>query len=620
MILARRSLRFRRSLPLVVSMFAGVILLPGSRGFAQTWREVQSPHFRVVTDGSDKDGRDVAKEFEQMRSVFADRFPKATLETGAPLTIVAVREQGLHALAPSLWKDRDRVAGEFFHGWEKQFAMVRLDSFGDLNQVVIFHEYTHSIFHANLHWLPTWLDEGMAEFYAYTRFQGDHVYIGAPSVRLGHLKNDSLISIPEMLAANGRTYAKDDRRNDIFYGESWAMVHYMNFGPDMDHGAKLNQFIALLESGKPQPEAFKEVFGDSKAFQEKLSIYLSKFALIAGLLPPMQGMDAKSFPAKVLTAAQVNYELGTFDVGVHDAGEGKKRLLAAESADSSLAGPHEELGFLAWRKGEDDEAKAEWQKAVAADSTSSYRSTFALLMSGMSVKKMNQKQLEDTLQALTALKEIAPRYAPVYAEIALVQWRLGHSNAAYQTALAAEKLEPWRAGYHLLTGHILLQGRQAKMAGSYARLVAARWPGSDHDEAVDLWNEVGPAERGDGPDLKLDTPADATLVRGTIVNTFCDKSGLNVVLQPAMENASPLKLVAAGPFESGFSDTLWFGEDHYTPCFHLAGLPAVVAYKTIEGGVQRLMEFQVRDNLPDLQSTTSVPKTAADTTSEPTHP
>jgi hypothetical protein len=31
------------------------------------WTEVKSPHFRVITDGSDRDARNVAAEFEQMR-------------------------------------------------------------------------------------------------------------------------------------------------------------------------------------------------------------------------------------------------------------------------------------------------------------------------------------------------------------------------------------------------------------------------------------------------------------------------------------------------------------------------------------------------------------------------
>ena len=50
--------------------------------------------------------------------------------------------------------------------------MVRLDTWGQGAHEVVYHEYTHSILHMNSHWLPVWLDEGVAEFYAYTRFEG----------------------------------------------------------------------------------------------------------------------------------------------------------------------------------------------------------------------------------------------------------------------------------------------------------------------------------------------------------------------------------------------------------------------------------------------------------------
>ncbi len=45
--------------------------------------------------------------------------------------------------------------------------------------MLVYHEYTHTILHLNSHWLPTWLDEGMAEFYSYTRFE-QHKTISAP--------------------------------------------------------------------------------------------------------------------------------------------------------------------------------------------------------------------------------------------------------------------------------------------------------------------------------------------------------------------------------------------------------------------------------------------------------
>ena len=273
---------------LLACIVACVGLLHPSPASAQTWREIQSPHFRVITDGSEKDGRDVAKEFEQMRSVFATLFKNPVLDTGAPLLIVAVHQPGLQALAPIFWKQRDKIAGQFFRGWERQFALVRLDSSSDLNQAVVFHEYTHSILHANLHWMPTWLDEGLAEFYAYTRFEGDKIYIGGPSVRFDHLKSQPLIPIPQMMTANSSTFFKDKDQDDLFYGEAWAMVHYISYGKHMGNGAKLTSFVRLMEQGTPQLEAFQQTFGDPEAFQQKLATYISTFTFAAGVMHEVQ--------------------------------------------------------------------------------------------------------------------------------------------------------------------------------------------------------------------------------------------------------------------------------------------------------------------------------------------
>ena len=50
----------------------------------------------------------------------------------------------------------------------------------------------------------------------------------------------------------------------------------------------------------------------------------------------------------------------------------------------------------------------------------------------------------------------------------------------------------------------------------------------------------------------------------------------------------------------GFSDTLWFGEDHFTPCYHTVGLRAVVQYKqaTDKAYAGDVVSFGFRDDLP----------------------
>jgi hypothetical protein len=74
-------------------------------GGEKPWTEVRSPNFRVLTNASANDGRRTAREFEQIRALFAQGFPKMRLDSGARLTIWAPQdEQSMKSLAPSVLK------------------------------------------------------------------------------------------------------------------------------------------------------------------------------------------------------------------------------------------------------------------------------------------------------------------------------------------------------------------------------------------------------------------------------------------------------------------------------------------------------------------------------------
>ena len=124
-----------------------VLLLGSTFASDKPWIEVDSPHFRVLSDGSDRDARRVAREFEQMRAVLADQFPSYRLESGAPLLVLAASDENTaKKLAPELWRSKGaKPAGYFQHGWEKQFAMVRLDAIAPDAYQVIYHEYVHMV-------------------------------------------------------------------------------------------------------------------------------------------------------------------------------------------------------------------------------------------------------------------------------------------------------------------------------------------------------------------------------------------------------------------------------------------------------------------------------------------
>jgi hypothetical protein len=183
----------------VLALLLVTLATPKVHAGEKPWTEVRSPNFRVLTNGSATDGRRLAREFEQMRAAFTLAFPKMRLETGAPLTIFAPRdESSMKAMAPAFWKGAGPMpAGIFQHGWERQYATVRIDQDVPGRNNVVYHEYVHSLLHANFRWLPTWLDEGLAEFYGNTRFEGSKIYIGAPSDRVQRLRGVALIKLDD---------------------------------------------------------------------------------------------------------------------------------------------------------------------------------------------------------------------------------------------------------------------------------------------------------------------------------------------------------------------------------------------------------------------------------------
>src|SRR5678809_846999 len=88
---------------LIVLLLFFFFFLP-ARDKAENWLEVQSPHFVVATNSSEKQARRIADQFERMRSVFHVLFPKLQMDPGAPIVVLAIKdEKDFRALEPQAY-------------------------------------------------------------------------------------------------------------------------------------------------------------------------------------------------------------------------------------------------------------------------------------------------------------------------------------------------------------------------------------------------------------------------------------------------------------------------------------------------------------------------------------
>jgi Tfp pilus assembly protein PilF len=585
-------------------LFVGLLCASGNSE-EKPWREIRSPHFRVITNGSEGAGRHVAREFEQMRAMFASEFPGYRLDSAAPLLILAPEDESTaKKLVPQYWQHSGpKPAGVYCHAWEQPYALVRLDAVGSDKITkdefaVVYHEYVHSLLHLNLHWLPTWLDEGLAEFYAYTRFEGDRTYIGAPprdTRRLSLLLYRSVMPLAKFIDQRG-AFTRSEEDTQVFYAQSWALTHFLTMGPGMDNGARLRKFFNTAQQGVEQKRAFQDTFGDFEHVQQNFDEYIHHFAFRAAVIPRPPKVDDKDLLTRSMTIAETEAEVSSFYATT------KQWKLARESGelalknDPKLALAHQDMGFIGLQEGKDEEAAHEFSQAVELDNRM-YRAQFAKTMMSLLPHATSPDDRMAYRLALLQTLNVNPQFAPAYVELAKFYVAQGDPNQALRLALKAEKLEPSRAGYHLLTGQILLRLDRAADAASNAAYVADHWTSPDRDEGMELWMQVPAGKRPAQGPAEIAERHDVNDAEGIVKSVACDEHTMTMTLE---QRGQSLSFHVQHDAPGGFSDTLWFGEDHFTPCFHTTGLRAVVRYKPAadKSYTGDAVFFAFRDDLP----------------------
>src|ERR1700739_2261342 len=136
----------------------------------ENWIEIKSPHYTIYSNSGEHDGRRVAAQFEEIRALFEQSFPKLKVDFGKPTIVYVLKdENSLKLLMPSYGQNKNaiRIAGQYHLSNDKNFAVVRADVTGTGTNPyhVMYHEWAHGLFRLNYRGLPLWLDEGLAEYW-----------------------------------------------------------------------------------------------------------------------------------------------------------------------------------------------------------------------------------------------------------------------------------------------------------------------------------------------------------------------------------------------------------------------------------------------------------------------
>src|SRR5437879_370002 len=260
------------------SMVSLLLLIYAAPSTAEIWVKVQSPHFTVVSNGTEKQARQVAVGFEQIHTVFTTVIPGMRTDSSAETIVFATKDENTFVkLMPAEKKYVSHLGGLFLEGWERDYMIVRLD-IPDDNRNIVYHEYIHKILHLNFTRLPVWVDEGLAEFFGNTWMRSDGIFIGAPSQRLAELRSGTTYPIETLLNVDRASpYYRDAGKAGMFYAESWGLTHFLMLGPGMAQGQKMNMYLASLQKGADADRAFNDSFGARNELEKNFRAYSNRF-------------------------------------------------------------------------------------------------------------------------------------------------------------------------------------------------------------------------------------------------------------------------------------------------------------------------------------------------------
>jgi TPR repeat protein len=479
---------------------------PSALAATEAWVEVKSPAFTVASDGTEKEARRVALQFERVRAFIKEVWPWANVDSARPVTILAVRnESGLKRLLPAYWDAKGGVhpAGLFAKAPDRSWVALRMDvarfreadAMWDNPYLVVFHEYVHLVLHLNFDALPLWLDEGLAEFWGNAIIEDDRIYEGLPvPYHILTLRERAPMRLSTLMAVrHGSPEYSENNRATIFYAQSWALVHYLAVGSDGRRG-QLNQFVTLLKNGKGQDEAARQAFGDPSALDRELQEYVRRRAFRYRRRMTSLQLAGETWPGRTLPAAESLALQAGFHGALGRAGEARRLAGEAIALEPKTTAAYEALGLLALRENQKQEAREMLAKAVALAGASDYA---CLLYGHLLWESLSGTEGLDAVEAsFQRAVDTNASFADAYEALARVMAARGAPlEKTLPLALRAVQLEPGVIDHRIVALRLTAGSGDVQGARELAQQLATRVQGDDRARVEALVKELADPRR-----------------------------------------------------------------------------------------------------------------------------
>jgi Flp pilus assembly protein TadD len=498
-----------------------------------SWRSVRTNNLFVIGNAEPEKLRQVAVWLEFFHSAFARLVSRNVLDSSVPTTVIVFRDDPSFTPFKPLYQGRPaNVAGYFQPGEDVNYIAMSLDPRERDPFSIAFHEYVHLHLRENVPGVPLWLNEGLAEFYGSLQFSGGEALLGVPLpyyIRL--LRAEEMLPLTTLLNIDTRSpHYNEQDKSGIFYGQSWALVHYLMLGGGPARQDQFKRFLQQVSRGDDPVKALENSFGMTlDTIEKELNAYVRRGDIpslrIASADDPQAYASYTAMQRQSLSEGEANYYLGDLlrHIGRDDDAERYFKQAIALDPNAPLA--YAALGQLSLRHKRFAEAKKYFERATTSPQHYLVHYNYAWVLSREAMSpsgRINQLSPENAAimrQQLLQTIKLAPQFAAAYYLLALVDLVTDERlDEAREMAEKAQRLQPKPAYPSLLLAEIHL--RRSETANARALLEP-------------LTRDSDPAIRNEAQDLleSLNNPAGANR-SGATSRSSAKASGALVVVEP----------------------------------------------------------------------------------------
>jgi len=468
-----------------------------------SWLEVSSPHFRVLTDLPPDEAESTARELEEnLEALTTIAFEHARTPSVRTTVVVFRSSSAFRAFVPEL------IGGQFMSGLPNDvepspFVVLR-ERLDAQSRIVLLHELTHDLFARNFGWAAPWLKEGWAQYYSTLRVEGGRAHLGARLPRLTFTDHadffvanadnnwERVVAVPtravprasELIAMDSLAFyaslqaaepgPADRQRAAALYAGSWALVHMLLDGGE-PYTPRFRAFLERARSGEALTHAWQQAFSDISMdrFDRDFRSYLFRRELAVWEMPVQTAAARATITRRPLGASDVHllWARLTRWGGRQDV-DAKRDLEEALAEAPDDAAPHYWMGLYALSHGDVRRADLELGEAIRRAPRDP---RFRLGMVHLRARLRGARGPSDFAEAVDRLSEVAET-ATQLRVVAMFDRELKRADQAMEFAKKAYALAPFDPLILDMYATILFDQEQFEAAVAMQRKAVALLP------------------------------------------------------------------------------------------------------------------------------------------------